>query len=74
MPHPRAADAPAANLAALVAQLHRENVELAGRLGFYQARIQELEGRLLLTTGPTAEASPAPALAAWHKPRWRLWG
>ena len=25
-------------------KLHRENLELAGRLGFYQAKVQELEG------------------------------
>jgi excisionase family DNA binding protein len=60
----------AAHLAALVAQLHRENVELAGRVGFYQARIQDLEGRVkLLTAGTPAEATPTPPQRPW----WRFW-
>jgi hypothetical protein len=29
-----------------IAQLHRENVELAGRCGFYQSEIQHLQSRL----------------------------
>jgi DNA-binding transcriptional MerR regulator len=57
-----------------VDELEQERAELFGRLGFYQARIQELEGRLLLTAGPTAEAPPAPILAARDKPWWRFWG
>jgi excisionase family DNA binding protein len=68
------AAAEAAHLAALVAQLHRENVELAGRLGFYQARNAELEERVkLLTAGAPAEASPTPTQAAQRRPRWRFW-
>ena len=37
-----------------MARLHRENLELAGRLGFYQARIQELERRILELEAPKA--------------------
>jgi hypothetical protein len=66
----------ARELVALVERLHRENVELAGRLGFYQARVQELEGRVKLLTESApapaetpAEASPAPPQRPW----WRFW-
>ena len=43
-------------------RLYRENLELAGRLGFYQARIQELERRILELEAPKA----APAVTADH--------
>src|SRR5919199_1324959 len=33
-------------LADLIQQLHRENLELAGRLGFYQSEIQHLQAQL----------------------------
>ena len=36
----------------LVDRMHRENLELAGRLGFSQARIQELERRILELEAP----------------------
>ena len=36
----------------LVEQLYRDNVQLAGQLGFYQARIQELERRILELEAP----------------------
>jgi hypothetical protein len=58
---------------ALIARLYAENVEMAGRLGFYQAWIQELEGRLLLAAGVPAEATPAPPQAAQRRPWWRFW-
>jgi len=63
------AAAEAAHLAALVAQLHRENVELAGRLGYFQAKNAELEERVkLLAAGPPAEM-PANAPDA-RRGRW----
>ncbi len=41
-----------------IEKLHRENVELAGRLGFYQARNQELERRVLELEAPKNGAVP----------------
>ncbi len=40
------------SLAGLIERLHRENVELAGRIGFYQAKLQEYEQRILLLEAP----------------------
>jgi len=67
------AAAEAAHLAALVRDLQQQNVELAGRVGFYQARIQELEGRLLLTAGPPAEAPAKAPDARRGRPFWAFW-
>ena len=67
-------------------RLYRENLELAGRLGFYQARIQELERRILELEAP----KEAPVKMANHpthieneansgsqkaspRPWWRFW-
>jgi DNA-binding transcriptional MerR regulator len=58
-----------------VDELEQERAELYGRLGFYQARVADLEQRLLLTEGapapvePVAVASPAPPQRPW----WRFW-
>ena len=45
----------------IIEKLHRENVELAGRLGFYQARNQELERRVLELEAPKNGAAPRGA-------------
>ena len=37
---------------AIIDRYHRENIELAGRCGFYQARVQELERRVLELEAP----------------------
>ena len=57
----------------LVDKLYRDNLELAGRLGFYQAKIQELETsqtklleRIALLEAPKQQP---PA----SKPWWKLW-
>lgn len=67
----------AGHWAALVERLHRENVELAGRVGFYQARIQELEGRLLLTAGTSVgiptEVEQAPTTPPQPRRGWQFW-
>ena len=73
----------------LVDRMHRENLELAGRLGFSQARIQELERRILeleapkaalaATTNPTNH--PAPSANGANsgsqklspRPWWQFW-
>ena len=46
---------------ALVDRLSRENVELAGRCGFYQSEIQHLKERITLLEAPKPDLSdPAP--------------
>lgn len=65
---------------------HRENIELAGRCGFLQARVQELEGEIRLlkapASPPAAEVTSHPAegtngqdLAALRpsRPWWKFW-
>ena len=49
-------------------KLHRENLELAGRLGFYQAKLQEAEAKIALLEAPKEEprATPKP-------PWWQFW-
>ena len=61
-------------LVALVDRLSRENLELAGRLGFYQAQIQHLQGenadlkeRIALLEAPKpGPADPVPTSTANH--------
>lgn len=67
---------------ALAERLQRENLELAGRVGFLQGRLQETQAQLL-ALAPPAGAPPAPAPPAVAEPpasghpapgRWRrLW-
>lgn len=74
--HPRgespAAAAPApvdlAPLAQLIASQQQTITELAGRVGFYQARLQDLEARLLLAPPPPDPAPPTATPRRW----WRL--
>lgn len=47
-----------AQLLALVDRLSRENVELAGRCGFYQARNRELEERVKLLSAGVETGRP----------------
>jgi hypothetical protein len=56
-----------AGLVNLVDRLQRENLELGGRVGFYQGRVAELEGRLKMLAAPKAE--PDPPRRGW----WRWW-
>lgn len=44
---------------ARVDKLHRENLELAGRVGFLQARVMECESRLLAANAESAEVVEA---------------
>jgi hypothetical protein len=62
-------------------RLQDERAELYGRLGFYQAKVAELEQRLLLAApAPTsvtedkpAEASPTPPQPLHQRRWWRFW-
>ncbi len=52
---------------ALIDRLSRENVELAGRVGFLQSEVLHLEERIALLEAPKPEASdPLPASTSNH--------
>ena len=54
-------DMSASEFLAVIERLHRENVELAGRCGFYQSEIQHLKERITLLEAPKPDPSdPAP--------------
>ncbi len=62
----------------MVERLHRENLELAGRVGFYQAKLQEsaarlelAEARITLLEAPKPETSAESSTAT--KPWWKFW-
>ncbi len=52
---------------ALVDRLSRENVELAGRVGFYQAKLQEAEAKIALL------GAPKQAFQQARRPWWQFW-
>ena len=60
----------------LTDRLQRENMELAGRVGFLQAKLQAAEERLLALSAPPVDAgdgtedAPPPRAGPW----WRFWG
>jgi excisionase family DNA binding protein len=66
-----------AELVRLVEKLTQQNMELAGRVGFYQAQVQQLRAALEaprsaeVDPGSTtrSEAAPEPATRPW----WRFW-
>jgi excisionase family DNA binding protein len=63
------------HLAHLVERLHRDNMELAARLGYYQAQVQFLEERLRVLTPPPAPAAAVAPEAPGepiHRRRWWL--
>ncbi len=49
-------------------RLHRENLELAGRIGFLQAKLQEAEQRVFLLQAPAETATAAETSA---RPWWK---
>ena len=55
-----------AELVRLIERLHSENTQLAGQVGFLQARVQEQERQIALLMAPKDEA-PAPARAPWWR-------
>jgi excisionase family DNA binding protein len=59
-------------------RLQRENMELAGRVGFLQAKLQTAEEQILaLNAGNAApeqhEQSPDPPMRAASRPWWKFW-
>ncbi len=54
--------------------LRRENQQLAGQLGFTQAKLQEAERTVALLMAPTDEPASEPAAEPERRPWWkRLW-
>jgi len=62
----------------LVDRLQRDNQQLAGQVGFLQAKVQEQERTIALLMAPqdeepAAEEQPTPALTTQRRPWWRRW-
>ena len=55
------------DLANIIDRLHRENLELAGRCGYLQARVQQLEGEVKALTAPDP---PAESSSRNENPPW----
>jgi hypothetical protein len=62
------------DLVALVDKLQAQNLELAGRVGFYPGRVTELEGRLKMLEAPKGAAVSTDSTSSprrwWHRLRW----
>jgi predicted DNA-binding protein (UPF0251 family) len=59
----------------LVDNLRRENQQLAGQLGFTQAKLQEAERTVALLMAPKDEPAPEPPAEPERRPWWkRLFG
>jgi len=57
----------------LVDSLRRENQQLAGQLGFTQAKLQEAERTVALLMAPKDEPAPEPPAEAERRPWWKRW-
>ncbi len=57
----------------LVERLSRENQQLAGQLGFTQAKLQEAERTVALLMAPKDDPAPEPAAEPERRPWWRRW-
>jgi excisionase family DNA binding protein len=59
----------------LVEKLQQQNLELAGRVGFYQAQVEQLRQQLALAAPASPEPTPdaAATSAAATRPWWRFW-
>ena len=53
--------------------LRRENQQLAGQLGFTQAKLQEAERTVALLMAPKDEPAPEPAAEPERRPWWKRW-
>ena len=55
-----------APLVQLVEKLHAENTQLAGQVGFLQAKLQEATERIMLLEAPK-DPEPKPRVSWWHR-------
>ena len=55
-----------APLIQLVERLHTENTQLAGQVGFLQAKLQEAQERIRLLEAPR-DPEPKPRVPWWHR-------
>ncbi len=55
----------------LVERLSRENQQLAGQLGFTQAKLQEAERTVALLMAPKDDPAPEPAAEPERRPWWK---
>ncbi len=60
-------------LVRLVARLSQENQQLAGQLGFTQAKLQEAERTVALLMAPTDEPAPELPAEPERRPWWKRW-
>ena len=54
-------------------RLQRENMELAGRVGFLQAKLQAAEEQLLALAAGTRQEEACPPPAQPSRPWWKIW-
>jgi excisionase family DNA binding protein len=72
----RATDSPQPELMKaleMVSELTRRNEQLAGQLGFTQAKLQEAERTVALLMVPTDEPAPEPPAEPERRPWWKRW-
>ena len=74
----RATDSPQPELMKaleMVSELTRRNEQLAGQVGFLQAKMQDQERQIALLMAPKDEPAPEPPAEPERRPWWkRLWG
>ena len=72
----RATDSPQPELMKaleMVSELTRRNEQLAGQLGFTQAKLQEAERTVALLMAPKDEPAPEPPAQPERRPWWKRW-
>jgi excisionase family DNA binding protein len=57
----------------LVDRLQRENVQLAGQVGYLQAKLQDAQEQIRMLTMETDEPTPATVDEARPRPWWQIW-
>jgi excisionase family DNA binding protein len=72
---PPVSNVEASELARLLERAHAENQQLAGQVGFLQAKLQEAERTVALLMAPKDEPAPESPAEPERRPWWkRLWG
>ncbi len=68
---PPVSNVEASELARLLERAHAENQQLAGQVGFLQAKLQEAERTVALLMAPKDD--PAPPAEPERRPWWKRW-